>query len=130
MTMARIIAVALLVIVAVARGIGSVVLAVRGPTAADSDLIGQGTALILSLGLLVVSVLALVAAIGLIRKQKWAAPFALVAPLAFVVDGALNGYLLFGKPGAGGTAVNVVAAGAIIGFVLLAKRRGELRGAA
>lgn len=128
--MARIIAAALLAIVAVARGIGGVVLAVRGPIAVDSDLIGQGAARMLGLGLLVVSVLALVAALGLIRKHRWAAPVAIVAPLAFVVDGALNGYLLFGQPGARGTAVNIGAAGAIIGFVLLAKRRGELRGGA
>lgn len=124
--MARIAAAVLLILLGLARGIGGIVLAMGKPQPLESALVGPSVARVLGMGLLVVALLAFVAAIGLFARRVWAPTVALVAPTLFVLDGALNGYLLFGKPGAGGTLGNVFVAVAIIGFVLLARRRGEL----
>ncbi len=128
--MARIISAVLLSLLGIARGAGGLVLAMRGPQSVESTLVDPPIARVLGIGLLVVALLAIVAAIGLLKRRPWATNIAFAAPVVFVLDGALNGYLLFGKPGAGGTIVNVVAAVTIIGFVLLAKKRRELSGPA
>ena len=124
--MSRIISAILLCLLGIARGIGGVTLIMNGPQSVDTARVSVATSRALGLGLLLVSLLAVVAAFGIHKKSLWATRLAIAAPLVFVADGMLNGILLFGKPGAGGTIANAVAAGVIIGFVWLAKRRGEL----
>ena len=124
--MTRILAAVLLLLLAVVRAAGGVVLILRGPAAVDSDLVGPGIGRALGLGLLAVGVLAIAAAVGLIRRRRWGGAVAIATTLLFVFDGAINGYLLFGRPGAGGTAANLIAAVGIVALVLLARRSGDL----
>jgi hypothetical protein len=100
----------LLLLLGLARGAGGLVLGVQGPAVVDSSRVALSSARLLGAGLAVIAVLAVVAAIRLYRGRPQALRFTLVVLLLFVVDGALNGYLLFGRPDDGGSLVNVGAA--------------------
>lgn len=128
--MARVISIVLLCLLGLARGAGGIHLALRGPDTVESAVAGIATARALGIGLIFVGVLALIAAVGLQGRRTWAPWLSIMVPLLFVLDGVMNGLLLFGGPGMGGTVVNVVVAAAIVGVVLLAKTRGELSGPA
>ena len=125
--MTRILAAVLLLLLAVVRAAGGVVLILRGPAAVDSDLVGPGIGRVLGLGLLAVGVLAIAAAVGLLRRRRWGGAVAIATTLLFVIDGAINGYLLLGRPGAGGTVANLIAAVGIVVLVWLARRNGDLK---
>lgn len=112
----------LLIILGLARGAGGLVLTVQGPAAVDSSRVSMATAKLLGLGLLVIGVLAVVAAVGVIRRRPHALGFAITVLFLFLLDGALNGYLLFGHPGDRGTAVNLVAAVTIGGLLWAGNR--------
>lgn len=115
----------LMIVLGLARGGGGVVLLTRGAVVdpgihAAGPTVAAVGAILLLLGLALV-----VAAIGVLRRRR---PFWLlggVCTIAFVVDGAINGYLLYGRPGDKGTVVNLVAAALILGCLLLGK--GALR---
>ena len=129
--MVRVISVILLLLLGAARELGGVVLALRGPNAVDSDLADPNLAdpnlaRILGLGLAVVGVLVFVAAYGLAKRLPWGFSMTIAALVIFVLDGALNGYFLFGSPGQGGAIANLIAAVVIVGCVVLARSRGEL----
>lgn len=126
--MTKTISAVLLILLGVARGIGGVLLAVNGPRTVESMLVSDTTAQFLGLGLVVVCVLTFVAAYGLMKTRSWAFNFSIVTLVLFVLDGALNGYLLFGRPGAGGTFVNIIVAVVIVSLIGLARKKGELTG--
>lgn len=126
--MARITAAVLLALLAGARGVGGGLLMLRGPKTVDSTLIGFDAARWLGLGLLIIAFAALAASYGLVRRTRWGGMLAMVVPVLFVFDGALNGYMLFGRPGDGGTIVNLIAAVIILTAVLIARAKEKTAG--
>lgn len=116
----------LLILLGLARGAGGLVLGIQGPGVVDSSRSGTGTAQALGLGLLAIGLLAIFAAARVLRDRPNALTFALAILLIFVLDGALNGYLLFGHPGNRGTIVNVLAA-LTIGVLLWTGERAATR---
>lgn len=112
----------LLLLLGLARGAGGVVLAVQGPATVDSLRVTLPTARLLGAGLIAVAALAIVAAASLLRQKPGALRLTLGVLLLFLLDGALNGSLLFGRPDDAGSLVNLAAA-AIIGALAVAGRR-------
>ena len=82
----------------------------------------EDTSALIGAGLLAIAAGALTAGAGILRGRRWAWTLGLAIPVLFVLDGALNGYLLFGRPGDRGTIVNIVFAGAILGCLWRGQR--------
>ena len=107
----------LMAMLGLARAAGGLVLLTRG-AAADPDIHASGStvaavgAVLVALGLILVA-----AAIGVHRRRPlfWRAGIA--CTIAFVIDGAINGALLYGKPGDQGTVVNVFVAAIIVAYL-------------
>lgn len=111
----------LMMLLGLARGAGGLVLLVRGP-AADSKIVAtSSTAGVLGAMLLVLGLALVAAAIGVLRRQRLYWLIGILCTVLFVVDGAINGALLYGSPGAGGTAVNVLAAALILVCLFVGK---------
>lgn len=105
---------ALMLLLGLARGAGGVVLLLRG-AAADPGIQARGSIVAVLGALLAVLGIGLVAAaVGVLRRSRRAWLWGLYLVLAFVADGALNGYVLYGRPGDAGTAVNALAAALIL----------------
>jgi hypothetical protein len=104
----------LLILLALARGAGGMVLLARGGAAVEATGVASRTAALLGAGLLVVAAAAFAAGAAVLRRHRWGWRLGITAAIAFVLDGVLNGFVLFGHPGAGGTAGNALAAGVIL----------------
>jgi hypothetical protein len=100
----------LLLLLGVIRGAGGVMLATSGPGLVDSGRVDAATARLLGGGLILVGLVAAAARQGSMLRRAWGRTLGLAAIVLFVVDGLINGTMLFGKPGEGGTIVNAVAA--------------------
>ncbi len=124
----RWLAVVLMIVLALARGAGGVVLVVSGDTTFPEAGLEPSTMVLLGALLILIALLVLVAGIGVAAGKGWAWTLGIGAAIAFVIDGALNGYLLFGKPGDGGTVVNLLVASAIITCLVLSRRGSPNRG--
>jgi hypothetical protein len=120
----------LLLLLGLARGYGGLALVQHGASAVGSDRISDRAATLLGMGLLVLAFGALVASVGIMRRRVWGWRLGMIVPVAFVLAGALNGYLLFGQPGGRGTLINAAAAALIIYclWVVRATHRGRYRG--
>ena len=111
----------LMVLLGLARGAGGVILLMQGP-AADSTIRASAGAVSLVSAFLVLVGLALVgAAVGVFRRLRRFWLFGLICTVVFVIDGAINGYVLYGRPGGRGTLVNVILAALILGCLLAGK---------
>lgn len=115
----------LLLLLGVIRAAGGVMLAATGPDLVESTRIDETTGRLLGGGLVVVGLVAALASIGCMRRRAWGWGLGLVAIALFVADGLLNGTLLFGRPGDGGTMVN--AAAAILILICLLRGKPALR---
>lgn len=78
--------------------------------------------------LLLLGLALIVAAVGVFRRLRSFWLFGTICTVAFVIDGAINGYVLYGQPGDQGTIVNVIVAALILACLLFGK--GALRGGA
>ncbi len=112
----------LMVLLGLARGAGGLVLLLRGAAtdpnirASASGVAGVGVALSL-LGLVLI-----VAAVGVLRRNRRLWLVGMASTVAFVIDGAINGYVLYGRPGIGGTLANGIAAALILACLLAGRR--------
>ena len=106
-----------MLLLGLARGLGGALLLARGPDLDPDILAGAAAARAVGLGLLAVAALEIVAAIGVLRRRLWGWRLGIGATLLFVLDGLVNGTVLYGRPGDGGTVANVVAAALILGFL-------------
>lgn len=112
---------ALMAALGLVRGAGGLALVLRGPALDPAIRVGAGAAALVGGVLLLLGLLLLVAAIGVLRRARRFWWLGLVATLAFVVDGLINGLVLYGRPGAGGTAANLIAAALIVAGLILGR---------
>jgi hypothetical protein len=112
----------LMILLGAARGIGGVAGLLRGADMLPQTVASEGTFRILFIGLILIGLLEIISAIGIMRLKRGFWILGIVVTAAFVVDGAINGYVLFGSPGGLGTIVNVVVAALIIGCLLAGRR--------
>lgn len=117
-----IIAAILMIILGLARGIGGIILLIEGKSTLSNIKANETVLIFLSIGLIIIGVMEIISAVGiyLLKKKFWL--LAIFITVLFVIDGAINGYFLFGKPGDQGTVVNLIAAIIIVTFLLLSKK--------
>jgi hypothetical protein len=117
----------LLVALGIARGFGGTLLLLHG--SAPDPAIAAAPAVVSGVGwgLVAIGILALVGGVAALLVRPAAVVLGPVAIVAFLIDGALNGWLLFGGPQPVGTALNLAVAALIAG--LLVAGRGAIRGA-
>ena len=112
----------LMVLLGLARGWGGLLLLGRGHAVDPDILAGPVAARAVGFGLVVVGTLVLVGAVGVFRRRASGWRLGVGATLLFVLDGLVNGAVLYGRPGDAGTFANVVAAALIVGFLLAGRR--------
>jgi hypothetical protein len=113
----------LMFLLGLARGAGGVILLIKGP-AADPGIHAGGPAVaVVALILTVLGAGLVAAAVGVLRAASRAWRWGIGLVVAFVLDGAVNGAVLYGRPGDAGTAVNVLAALLILLFLFLGRKR-------
>jgi hypothetical protein len=116
------IAAILLLILALARGAGGVVLLTPGRAPIPGSTASRATEVGLGAGLVAVALLGMVAGWQLLRRRSRAFSLTICALAAFLAGGLMNGALLFGRPTDEGTMVNSVAAAAIFLFLWTGRR--------
>ncbi len=115
-----------LILIGVLRASGGLALLMKGKqletgvpiVASDFQII------IVAIGLLMIGVLLVLAAISLIRKYSfniWLSCWLVL--ILFLLDGLLNGYLLFGQPLDQGQRINIIAV-ILIGILLFLGKPG------
>jgi hypothetical protein len=115
----------LMILLGLARGAGGVTLLAKGQSTLPDIQAAPGTTKVLALVLLLIGAAEIVAGIGVIARKRRFWTFGIIATVAFVLDGAINGWLLFGRPGDRGTIMNVAAAALIL--LCLLRGRSALR---
>jgi len=104
----------LMALLGLARAAGGIILLTRGP-AADPRIHASGpTVAAIGAGLLILGTILLVAAVGVFLRRRLFWRIGIACTIAFVIDGAINGMLLYGKPGDSGTVANVIVAALIL----------------
>lgn len=111
----------LLLLLSLARGAGGIVLILQGQDAVPDAKATDAALIAIGAGLLAVAVLGIFAALQIFRRNEGFFRIGVIALAAFVVDGLVNGMLLFGQPTDSGTLANVVAAALILGCLLLGR---------
>lgn len=104
----------LMILLGLARGAGGVVLLFRGAAADPKIQAPAATVSLVGAGLLLLGLVVLIGAVGVLRGQRWGSRVGIAGSVAFVVDGAINGFLLYGNPTDRGTIANLGVAGLII----------------
>jgi len=100
-----------LILLGIARGTGGIILLSQGSTTLDTITATPQTVAVIGWGLVIIGLMALMAGIGILRKNRLALWIGIVTLTLFVSDGIMNGFLLFGRPSTGGTIVNIAVAG-------------------
>jgi len=111
----------LMALLGLARGTGGLVLLNQG-AAADSRIQAAAPAVsIVGAFLLLLGLALVVAAVGVFRRLRRFWLLGIFCTVGFVIDGAINGYVLYGRPGDRGTIVNVIVAALILACLLFGK---------
>lgn len=111
----------LTVLLGLARGGGGLVLLLRGGAAdariqADGRVVAAVGAILLALGLGLIA-----AGLGTLRRRRRFWLWGMILTVLFLIDGAVNGWLLYGAPGAGGTVANIIAAAFILVLLVVGR---------
>ena len=104
----------LMALLGLARAAGGILLLTRGSAADPRIHAGGPTVAAVGMVLLVLGSILLAAAVGVFVRRRLFWRIGIACTIAFVIDGGINGTLLYGKPGDQGTVVNVVVAAAIL----------------
>lgn len=112
----------LLIALGIARGLGGTLLILHGPALDSGMAAPPEVAAWVGLGLIAVGLLALASGAGVLLGRRGSIPLGVVAVVAFLVDGAVNGWLLFGRPRVPGTLLNLATAALILAFLLAGRR--------
>lgn len=112
----------LMILLGLARGLGGIVLLLQGKTVLPDIKTNETVLIFLAIGLILIGIFEVISAVGVyfLKRKYWF--LGIVITILFVIDGAINGYFLFGKPGDQGTVINAVAAIIIITLLLLGKK--------
>ncbi|MFQ6613169.1 MAG: hypothetical protein ACE5D2_08745, partial [Fidelibacterota bacterium] len=104
----------LLILLGVLRGTGGLILLIQGP-AADPNITATAmdTSIVASF-LILIGLLSIIFGIGLWKQRRKCWIGGIITTIAFVIDGAINGFVLYGQPGDKGTVVNLLSAVIII----------------
>lgn len=119
---AIIIGAVLMILLGLLRGIGGVTLLIQGKNMLPNIIASENIITILAIGLILIGLFEIISAIGILRLKRIFWISGIVITIAFVIDGAINGYFLFGKPGNRGTMVNSIVAILIIGCLLIGRK--------
>ncbi|MBN2383366.1 hypothetical protein JXQ70_10825 [bacterium] len=111
----------LMALLGIIRGTGGLILIIQ-KGATDPAIIASGSS-ITTLGILlfILGAMILMTGIGFLFRKLWAWYWGLWLMPAFVIDGALNGYVLYGQPGILGTAANICVAALIVLCLILSR---------
>jgi len=109
-----IIGIVMMILLGLARGIGGIILLLQGTNTLSNITASEITIRMLAIGLIVIGILEIISAIGILRLKRFFWLSGIAVSVVFVLDGAVNGYFLFGKPGDVGTFVNIIVAAVII----------------
>jgi len=112
----------LMILLGLARAAGVIILLVQIEDTLPNIIASENTIRVLSLGLILIGLLEIVSAIGVLRLKRIFWILGIIITVAFVIDGAINGYFLFGKPGDQGTIVNSIVAILIISCLLVGRK--------
>jgi|GEM_PF-498669 len=114
----------LMIIVALARGLGGLTLLLKGKNIELSrPIIANNTEItFIGMGLILIAILFVISAIGILMKKSLFWKLGIFTAILFVIGGAINGTLLFGQPLETGTIINIVAAIIIISFLIFGKK--------
>jgi hypothetical protein len=115
----------LMILLGLVRGVGGLMLVMRG-SALDRAIHATGpVVVVLGAVLMILGAGLIVTGVGVIRRRPtfWLA--GILFTVAFLIDGAINGTVLYGRPGAGGTFANAVVAILILACVLAGRRALE-----
>jgi hypothetical protein len=111
----------LAILLGLVRAAGGVALLATGPGLDPAIRAAPSATAIVGSVLLLLGAALVVAGIGLLGRRPSAWPWTIAGLVAFVIDGAVNGWVLYGRPGDGGTLANAVAA-TLIATILFAGR--------
>ncbi len=114
----------LMIIVALARGLGGLTLLLKGKNIELSrPIIANNTEItFIGIGLILIAILFVISAVGILMKKSLFWKLGIITAILFVIGGAINGTLLFGQPLETGTIINIVAAIIIISFLIFGKK--------
>ncbi len=114
----------LMILLGTVRFAGGALLLALGRSSSPQIRASDGAIAAVGVFLLAIGVAEAAAGVGvmLLRRRFWV--LGIVTTIAFVIDGAVNGTILFGSPGVAGTVSNVIVASAIL--ILLYSGRGAL----
>ena len=111
---------ALMMFLGFVRALGGVMLLTSGASIDSRIQANATTVTMVGAGLLALGLILVLSAIGVLRRSRFFWTVGIACTVAFVIDGAINGALLYGRPGDQGTIVNVIMAAVILIFL----RRG------
>jgi hypothetical protein len=112
----------LMILLGIARGFGGISLLVQGDRTAPGIIADMRTARILASGLILVSMFLIVSAVGIIRRKRSFFHLGIAAALAFLIDGAVNGFFLYGGPRTEGMVMNTLTAAVIVTCLRIGRR--------
>jgi len=112
----------LMVLLGLARGFGGVVLLLHGKAALSEIIADESAITCVSVGLILIGIFEIISAVGVfyLKRKYWL--LGIIVTILFVINGAVNGYFLFGKPGDSGTIVNIIVALIIITFLIFGRK--------
>lgn len=102
------------------RGAGGGLLLLRGPALDPAINAPMPAVRLVGVFLVLIGVAEIIAAIGVFQLKRPGWNLGIAATVAFVIDGLVNGYVLYGAPGAG-TMLNLLVAVVIIGALLIGR---------
>lgn len=109
---------ALMILLGLARAVGGVVLLLQGGAADPRIEAPPSTVTMVGVFLITLSLILMYSAVGVLRRSHQCWLLGIFLTVAFVIGGAINGYVLYGRPGAAGTMVNSFVAVAILASLL------------
>jgi len=110
-----------MMLLGLARGGGGIALLLRGGELDPKIQATNAAAYAVGLGLVLLGGVLIASGLGLLRGVRVFWTVGVAAVLVFVVDGAINGYVLYGHPGDRGTVVNMITAALIVTCLVLGK---------
>jgi len=114
----------LMIILAIARFIGGLVLIIEGTNLElDQRMIASSNeAKMVGIGLILVSIILVRSAIGMLKSNYFYWKIGLFAIILFILDGLINGFILFGQPLEKGTIINITASVIIVLAMLIGRK--------